>query len=98
MKTTSKEFAQEILDVLGLSTWHIDGPSAKILIEMIEKRDKNVEKEASKPNYAIDHLGKPMSGDDVCRTLAAMLGWSNVPKWPVLEQNIRENNRRLKQL
>lgn len=45
-----------------------------------------------------DHLGNPMSAEDICKTVAAMLGWGNVPEWHVLERDLRAKLRRLEEL
>lgn len=45
-----------------------------------------------------DHLGRKMSADDICRSLAAMLGWGNTPPWHVLERDLAAKLSRLREL
>ena len=44
--------------------------------------------------YAVDHLGRDMSADEVCQHLSVMLGWATPVSYPVLERSLRELKRK----
>ena len=45
-----------------------------------------------------NHLGKELTGEQIVTQLATMLGWSNVPPWHVLERDLAEKLRQLKEI
>lgn len=45
-------------------------------------------KEDDERDLVRDHLGREMTGQQIVRQLAAMLGWGNTPPWHVLERDL----------
>src|SRR5665213_3471672 len=45
---------------------------------------------AGKNVYAVDHMGRQMSADEVCTALSMMLGWKTPVTWTVLETSLCE--------